>query len=62
MKPAMSEAMTVLQQENRVHCFAKKAVAHHGKDDFAQGRVHDAPVEGVDPCFVERGNSASDLS
>jgi hypothetical protein len=53
--------MTVLQQENREHGSAKKAVAHQGKDDLAQGRVYDAPVEGVDPCLVQRANSASDL-
>jgi len=45
-------AMTLLQQENRVHRSAKKAVAHQGKDDLAQGTVADTPVEGVEPCLV----------
>ena len=45
-------AMTVLQQENRVHYSAKKAVAHHGKYDLAQGRIDDAPAEGMEPCLV----------
>ena len=44
--------MTLLQQENRVHCSAKKAVTHQGKDDLAQGTVCDTPVEGVEPCLV----------
>jgi hypothetical protein len=54
-------AMTPLQQQNRVHRSAKKAVAHQGKDDLAQGTVADAPVEGVKPCIVERGDRASGL-
>jgi hypothetical protein len=53
--------MTILQKENRVHGSAKKAVAHQGKEDLAQGRVYDAPVEGVDPCLVQRANTASVL-
>lgn len=56
INPAMSEvswiAMTVLQQENRVHRSTKKAVAHQGKNDLAQGAVGDAPVEGVEPRLV----------
>jgi hypothetical protein len=44
--------MTLLHQENRVHRSSKKAVAHKGKDDLAQGTVDDAPVEGVGPCLV----------
>jgi len=54
-------ARTLLQQENRVHRSDKKAVAHQGKDDLAQARVYDAPVEGVDRFLVQRANSASDL-
>jgi hypothetical protein len=37
----------------------KKAVAHQGKDDITQGGVDDTPIEGVEPCLVERGNGAS---
>jgi hypothetical protein len=46
-------AMTLLQQESRVDRSAKKAVAHQGKNDLAQGHVVDALVEGVQPCLVE---------
>ena len=45
-------AVTVLQQMNRVHRSAKKAGAHQGKDYLGQGCIHDAPVEGVEPCLV----------
>jgi hypothetical protein len=45
-------ATTLLQQKNGVHRSAKKAVAHQGKDDPAQGAADDAPVEGVEPCLV----------
>lgn len=40
-------AMTVLQQENRVHGAAEKAAAHHRQDKIAQGHVGEALVEGV---------------
>jgi hypothetical protein len=46
-------ATPLLQQENRVDRSAKKAVAHQGKNDLAQGHVVDAPVERVQPCLVE---------
>jgi len=45
-------AMTLLQQENRVHRSAKKAVAHQRKNDLVQPAVDNAPVEGVELCFV----------
>jgi hypothetical protein len=40
-------AMTVVQQENRVHRSAKKADAHQGKDDLIQRGVGGAPIERV---------------
>src|ERR1700746_134262 len=41
--------MTLFQQENRVHCSAKKTGPHKGKNDPAQGAVDDAIVERVNP-------------
>jgi len=53
--------MTLLQQENRVHRSAKKAVAHQRKNDLVQRAVDDATVERVQPRLVQRGNWANGL-
>jgi hypothetical protein len=45
-------AMTLLQQHNRVHRPAEKAVAHQGQDGLGQRGVDGAPVESVEPCLV----------